>query len=211
LLNFWYRTAFQNEEIKFPHVQKSHLIRLPIHRINFQTPCAERKRLVTKIQQACERGLQDGDAAPVLRLEDEYRKAGRTDVIHDLLAFLAERMMGLNTEKHETVQGFLTNLKDFHGVDAHGLKPKTRLDEFWKLEVAEVFAHFKANTRTLAMQGVRLKESDEEKIRSRFQTARDKMVLLESALAFTDRLIDRIVYRLYDLTPEEIRIVEGAG
>jgi hypothetical protein len=94
-------------------------------------------------------------------------------------------------------------------VDAHSLKPKTRLDDFWTLEVADVFAHFKANVRTLAAQGVRLKEADEEKIRNRFQTAKDTILPLEGTLTFTDRLIDRIVYRLYDLTPEEIRIVEG--
>lgn len=118
-------------------------------------------------------------------------------------------MTALNREKHEAAGGFLTDLKDFHGVDAHGLKPKTRLDEFWKLEVADVFAHLKANVRTLAAQGVRLKESDEERIRSRFQKAKDRIVPLETALAFTDRLIDQIVYRLYDLTAEEIKIVEG--
>ena len=48
LMDLWYRTAFQNEEVKFPHVQKSHLERIPIRRINFTTPQAERGRLVTQ-------------------------------------------------------------------------------------------------------------------------------------------------------------------
>jgi hypothetical protein len=34
---------------------------------------------------------------------------------------------------------------------------------------------------------------------------------LERQIAATDTLIDRIVYRLYDLTEDEIRIVEGNG
>ena len=33
---------------------------------------------------------------------------------------------------------------------------------------------------------------------------------LESDIAITDRQIDRLVYQLYALTPEEIVIVEGA-
>jgi len=34
LLTFWYRVAFQTEEVKFPHVQKSHLVRIPIKKLN---------------------------------------------------------------------------------------------------------------------------------------------------------------------------------
>jgi len=188
---------------------KQYIGELPIRRIDFTTPGADRKRHGKKVQQAYERGVRGGGDAAVLALVDEHMKAARTDVVHDLLAFLAERMTAMNKEKHETARGFLTNLKDFHGVDAHSLKPKTRLDEFWTLEPVDVFAHLKANVRALAAQGVRLKENDEEKIRNRFQKAKDRIIPLEAALSFTDRLIDRIVYRLYDLTPEEIRIVEG--
>lgn len=210
LLNFVYMCGNPQTGKAFAEVKPSVIKALPIRRIEFTTPDSERNRHGKKVQQGYEASLHDGDPAPVLSLVDEHMKASRTDVVHDLLAFLAERMTSLNKEKHEAAKGFLTDLKDFHGVDAHGLKPKTRLDEFWTLEVADVFAHIKANARTLAAQGVRLKESDEEKIRSRFQGAKDKIVPLEGALAFTDRLIDRIVYRLYDLTPEEIRIVEDA-
>jgi len=58
------------------------------------------------------------------------------------------------------------------------------------------------------LYGIRLKESDEEKIRARFQKAKDKLLPLETSLAFTDGLIDEIVYRLYGLTPDEIKLVE---
>jgi len=128
-------------------------------------------------------------------------KPERADVVHDLLAFLAEQMTALNREKRAAAKQFLTDLKDFHGIDAHALKPKTKLDEFWKLEAAEVFAYFRANK-------LRLKDSDEEKIRARFQKAKDKLLPLGSSLAFTDELIDQIVYRLYSLTSDEIKLVK---
>src|SRR6266536_3375275 len=51
---------------------------------------------------------------------------------------------------------------------------------------AEVFAYFRANK-------IRLQDTDEEKIRARFQKAKDKLLPLESSLAFTDELIDQIV------------------
>ena len=110
------------------------------------------------------------------------------------------------------VSAFLKRaLKDFHGVDTRALTPKTKLDEFWKLETAEMFAHLRANTKTLAAQNIRLKDSDEEKIRDRFQKAKEKLVPLDSQINSTDELIDQVIYRLYGLTAEEIKIVEARG
>jgi len=62
--------------------------------------------------------------------------------------------------------------------------------------------HFRTNR-------VRSSQSDEEKIRERFSKSKSTLVPLDSQIAFTDRLIDQIVYRLYGLTPEEIQIVES--
>ena len=136
-------------------------------------------------------------------------KAGRNDVVHDILAFLAERMMALNQEKRTTAKQFLTDLKDFHNIDSRTLNPKTKLDEFWKLEALDLFAHLHKNARRLEEQKVRLSDKDEDKIRSRFAMATETLLPLETQIAFTDQLIDQIVYHLYDLTPEEIKIVEG--
>ena len=128
----------------------------------------------------------------------------RADVIHDLLAFLAERMMALNKDKQTAAKQLLTDLKDFHGIEARSLTPKTKLDEFWKLQVGEVFAHFRANK-------LRFKEGEDENIRKRFVDAKDKLIPLESQIEFTDRLIDQIVYRLYGLTEGEINLVEESA
>jgi hypothetical protein len=133
----------------------------------------------------------------------KQREPERADVVHDLLAFLAEQMTALNREKRAAAKQFLTDLKDFLGIDVYDLKPKTKLDKFWKLEAAEVFAHFRANK-------IRLKDSDEEKIRARFQKAKDTLVPLASSLVFTDELIDQIIYHLYALTPEEIELVQAS-
>ena len=84
-------------------------------------------------------------------------------------------MTVLSREKCAAAKQFLANLKDFYGIDAHALKPKTRLDEFWKLEAADVFAHLLANN-------LRLKDSDEEKIRARFQKAKDALLPLETQI-----------------------------
>ena len=88
-------------------------------------------------------------------------------------------MTALNREKSAAAKQFLTDLKDFHGIDIHSFTPKTKLDEFWKLETAELFAHFRANK-------IKLKEFDQEKIRSRFLKAKANWFHLESQINFTD-------------------------
>ncbi|MBI3413730.1 MAG: N-6 DNA methylase [Verrucomicrobia bacterium] len=206
LISFYHRQVFLDVALqRFQKVLIKDAKTFPIRRIEFTTPEKSRASLVAKSKQLHQRSASDGNPDGVLAFVTEQlaAKPERADIVHDLLAFLAEQMTTLNRDKRAAAKQFLTDLKDFHGVDAHALKPKTKLDKFWKLEAAEAFAHFRANK-------LRLKESDEEKIRARFQTAKDKLVPLESALTFTDDLIDEIVYRLYALTPEEIKLVEGA-
>ncbi len=77
--------------------------------------------------------------------------------------------MDLNQRQRAAARQFLTDLKDFHGIDARALNPKTRLDEFWKLDTVEVFAHLNKNRKALAPARLDLHEAAENKIRSRFE------------------------------------------
>jgi hypothetical protein len=178
---------------------------LPIRGIEVATPAKQRAALLTKSTQLIDKAVAKNDATGVLQFAEEQlaAKPERADVMHDLLAFLAEEMTRLNGQKRATAKQFLTDLKDFHGIDVRSMTPKAKLGEFWKLEAADLFAHFRRNR-------VRISQSDEEKIRERFFESKSAIVPLDSQIAFTDRLIDQIVYRLYGLTPEEIKIVESA-
>jgi hypothetical protein len=190
----------------FIKARANHYARLPIRRIEFSTSEKERAGLVAKAKQLVASGRND----EALRFVEQQltAKPERSDVVHDLLAFLAQEMARLNAEQRAAARGFIIDLKDFHGVDADALTPKTRLDEFWKLDAAELFAHLRKNARRLAEQNVRLTAADEEKIRERFTRAKETIVPLEAQIAATDALIDQIVYRLYGLSAEEIALVE---
>jgi type II restriction/modification system DNA methylase subunit YeeA len=48
-----------------------------------------------------------------------------------------------------------------------------------------------------------------ENIRSEYEKSLSKLIPLKEKLRKTDWLIDQIVYKLYGLTEEEIKIVEG--
>jgi hypothetical protein len=145
------------------------------------------------------------DPETVIGLVTEHLAATpeRADVLQDLLAFLVGQMTVLIRKKRDTCTKFLPALKNFYGIDAHTLKPETKLDEFWKLEVPELFAHLSANK-------LRLTISEKYEIRSRFQKTKERLLRLGRQIAFTDALIDQIVYRLYGLTPEEIQLVEDS-
>ena len=210
-LTFVYRYFAQEEGRVLAQVKADNLYPLPIRRIDFTTPATKRAAQFEKAKPLYEKSVADGDAQCALHFVETELQTGRMDVVHDLLAFLAERMMAMNQQKRTTAKQFLTDLKDFHGIDVHSLNPKTKLNEFWKLEAAELFAHLRKNAKLLVTQSVRFTEAAEEKIRARFSKSRATLVPLEAQIAFTDRLIDQIVYRLYGLSEAEIKIVEGAN
>ena len=210
IVSYYHRRAFLDVALqRFQKILIKDAKTFPFPRIDFTTPAAKRAKQLAKAKSAYEKSFADGDAANALRFVEAELQAGRTDVVHDLLAHLAERMTAMNAENRATAKQFLTDLKDFHGIDARVLNPKTKLDEFWNLEVAEVFAHLRKNTKLLATHNIRLTEDAEEKIRAHFSKSKSALLPLEAGIRFTDDLIDEIVYRLYALTPDEIDIVSG--
>jgi hypothetical protein len=195
----------------FPKIVLDETRNLPILRIAFTTLAKARARLLAEAQRLYAACLTTSDFAELLAFTAAQLSAQpeRSDVIHDLLAFLAERMITMNKEKRQAALQFLTDLKEFHRIDVHLLKPKTLLDDFWKLETPELFTHFKKNKKVLATLQASLTDAVEDRIRTRFEKAKAVILPLEQQIAFTDHLIDQIVYKLYGLTEDEIRLVEG--
>jgi hypothetical protein len=147
----------------------------------------------------------------------------QSDVVHDLLAFLAGEMLRLNKEKRAVQQEFLDWLiaalkvqPDKAGkTGLEALTGKARLANFpgdyqkgeEALSPADLLDIIQKNKARL---GVRLGESGlSEQIEARYQAALARALPLKAALARTDALIDRIVYKLYGLSEEEIGVVEG--
>ncbi|MBI4659852.1 MAG: N-6 DNA methylase [Verrucomicrobia bacterium] len=212
LISFYHRRAFLDVALqRFQKVLIKDAKQFPIRHLEFCTTPAKRTALFAKAQELYRRDLkaESNETVQDFVVEQLAAKPERADVVHDLLAFLADRMMALNRVKRSTARQFLTDLKDFHGIDARVLNPKTRLDEFWTLDTAGFFAHLRRNAKALAAAKVDLNEAAEKKLRSRLGEARSAVLALEPQIAFTDRLIDQIVYRLYGLTEEEIQLVES--
>ena len=128
-------------------------------------------------------------------------------MVHDLLAFLAERMLEMNKEKQQEIKGSLGWLEGEVGARVDDLSPKTKLQSYYDYDYGEFHAVLKKNKKRLSINPSSREKS--ELLKDEFGKSVAKLQPLRKQIERTDRLIDGVVYRLYGLTEEEIRIVEG--
>ncbi len=186
---------------------------IPIRRISFTTPAEERARLGAELQDLYAAGKHDEILAAVDSClpQDEAGNfiAGRerSDVVHDLLAFLAERMLEMNKAKQQEIRGFLGWLEGYLGAMVEDLTPKTKLQSYYEHDYESLLAVLKKNRKKLAIDPARREPA--EALQAEFEGSLAKLQPLRERIRQTDGLIDAVVYRLYGLTEEEIGIVEG--
>ena len=161
-----------------------------------------------------------GDNAGVLQRVQVHIDADKTDVVHDLLAHLAQRMIDLNKQKQGEVKRFLTwvekrlkiqsDKNGAGGIDS--LTGKTILQGYLgdyqkgegELPWREFHYRLYQNRNRFA---VSLSDVEGE-IQREYEKSLETLIPIKRDLARTDALIDKIVYRLYGLTDEEIELIE---
>jgi hypothetical protein len=186
---------------------------LPIRRISFTTPEPERARLLADLKALHLAGkfeeiLSSVDACLPKDAQGDFITAQeKSDAVHDLLAFLAEQMLEMNKQKQQEIKGFLGWLESEIGSKVEDLSPKTKVQEYYRLQFDELLAILKKNKRKLAIDPAR--REPQERLRLEFDASLAKLQPLMERIRQTDGLIDQIVYKLYGLTEEEIGIVEG--
>jgi hypothetical protein len=186
---------------------------LPIPRISFTTPVPERAHLVAELRQLYDEGKHDEILAWVESLlpKDDagnfIPEQEKSDVVHDLLAFLAERMLEMNKQKQQEIRGFLDWLEGYLGAKIEDLKPKTRILSYYDSDYESLLAVLKKNKKKLTIDPSRREPG--ELLRSEFEGSKKKLDPLMERIEKTDELIDAGVYKLYGLTDEEIGIVKG--
>ncbi|MCK9565520.1 MAG: hypothetical protein M0Q43_05665 [Methanothrix sp.] len=129
----------------------------------------------------------------------------KSDVVHDLLAFLAERMLEMNKQKQTEIKGFLGWLEGYLGAKVEDLTPKTKLQSYYEHDYESFLAVLKKNGKKLQVDPARREPAPW----AEFEESMGKLGPLRLRIQQTDELIDAVVYRLYGLTQEEIRIMEG--
>ena len=214
----------------------SYVGRLPIRRIHFTTSKTEMKKLTQKLVDLYESNRFDDLLQEVEWLLPKDKdgvflafKPGATgaeeksDVVHDLLAYLVERMMTLNTNKQTEMKRFLgwlearlkiSSSKDSEaGIESFTGKTvlKNYLGNYQKEKDAESFSAILAVLRKNSSRlGISLSDKATfDKIQVEYKASLTKLLPIKDRLACTDHLIDQVVYRLFGLTVNEITFVEG--
>ncbi len=110
----------------------------------------------------------------------------------------ADQMLSLNKELQKATNSFKNLLQSKYSIE----KPTTKLQNWYELEFGEFLKELK-NAK------VQLSLAEEAEWMSYFNSEKQKAQALKTQIALTDKEIDRMVYELYGLTEEEIKIVEG--
>ena len=120
------------------------------------------------------------------------------DTLQNTFIEKVDKMLSLNKELHTIQSQFLGVLQSKVALE----KPSNKLQDWYKLE-------FKEFVKELEKAKVKLSLAETSEWMPFFNEQRAKAVALKNEIEKTDREIDGMVYGLYELSEEEIKIVEG--
>ena len=137
-----------------------------------------------------------------LSVKGEYLKQLSFPVIKSQLQLLfmekARIMLSSNSTLQDVTRKFVRSLE--RKFDLKEISNK--MNDWYLLTYSEF-------VKELAKKKIKLSLSDEAEWEEYFNTESKKALELKSKIDATDKEIDQMVYKLYDLTEEEIKIVEG--
>lgn len=186
--------------------------KVPIPCISFTTPKVERESLVESLKARYQNSRFDellmaiGECLPKDEKGNFVTEKEKSDVLHDFLAYLAEQMIEMNKEKQVEIKGFLEWLEREIGAGIDDLTNKTKIKAYHKHSFDDLLGVLKQNHNKL---NVNLSSRDfQRNLETEFKKSSAQLEPLKDRIEKTDWLIDQIVYKLYGLTDEEIKIVE---
>jgi len=225
LIEFFFKTISSSIRGGYLRFFDQYVTQIPIHSINFTTSSEQRTYYLKKAENLYTYCLDKNDQACVLGFVDHHlsQQPEQSDVVHDLLAFLAEEMIHLNKEKRAAQKEFLNWLVTTLRIlpDKEGRKGIEVLTG--KARIADYPGDYQKGESPLAFEelldilqknkghlGVSLSGTGLlERIRKMYEESLQRVLPIKERLGKTDALIDAVVYRLYGLTEEEIGVLEG--
>ena len=128
---------------------------------------------------------------------------------YDHIASLVEQILDLNRQKQSEIQGFLKWLEGEIGVKIEALSDASKLQDFYYLDFSGFHALLAKNKGKLRDSYNPRGREHKELLEKEFNKSVNKIKDLTAKAEETDRQIDALVYKLYDLTEEEIKLVES--
>lgn len=183
---------------------------VPIRKIAFTTPPKERQTLLKKTETLIKSFEESFETKPTLDLVDTQLAAEpeRADVVHDLLALLAQRLTDLYQDVQEESAGFLGWMTNTYSFDPASLtKQRSKIESYHEHDFKNFLSALRANKDSF--DGDPASRSFQESVEKEFTDSFTKQSELKKRIVALDELVDQIVYKLYGLTDDEIKIVEA--
>jgi hypothetical protein len=208
VLNYYYTKTTQEIGEILPQVHIVDVKQLPIRHISFTTPPDKRKKLFEEAKRFYETYFETNNWDSILFFVQQRFSAEpeESDVVHDLLAYLAEKMIEYNKVKNEEIKSFLEWLEREIGAEIENLSNKTAIKNYHKADIDSFLNILKKNKKKLKIDPIH--REFQRRIDEEFTKSIVKLAPLKQKIEATDKLIDQVVYKLYGLTEEEIKIVE---
>jgi Alw26I/Eco31I/Esp3I family type II restriction m6 adenine DNA methyltransferase len=185
------------------HVNSYEIDSMPMPPIVFTTPGRERKEFYEEAVTL----YRDAKYEDIIKWADYELALGRNDTSHDFLAYLAEQIIELNKTKNKEIKSFLKWIEREIGAEIDDLPNKTAIKEYHKYSFDHLLEVLKRSKNKLSVNPSDRKK--QELIENHFTKSMSLLAPLKKRIKTTDDLIDKIVFKLYGLTNEEIEIVEG--
>ncbi|WP_199302241.1 Eco57I restriction-modification methylase domain-containing protein [Pseudanabaena cinerea] len=165
LINFWCSDYLVDD------MNQSYLEKLPIREFEFTTPTDRRQQALENAIALYNQYQSDRQITPLLTQVNHHlsQQPEEADVIHDLLAYLAEQMIELNKQKQTEIKSFLQWLERFIGCQVDTLTNKSKiqnyLGDYYKnesnLSFDELIEILKKNRKKIKIDPVARKEQRE--------------------------------------------------
>jgi len=133
----------------------------------------------------------------------------RCKIHHDRIILLVEQMLDLNKQKQSEAHGFLKWLEGEISVKVQDLSGASKLQEYYGMDFSGFHNLLIKNKRKLKAGYNPRGRGNKELLEEEFNKSADKIRQINSMIDKTDRQIDALVYELYGLTEEEIKIVKS--
>ncbi len=196
------------------HVSTAEIGALPIPKFNQFTVSTFYAPYFQQFQADYQRYQHQGDEQWLLNTVKTCIDGDRQDVIYQLLADLAKQMIDLHQQKQTELQRFLKHFLNHLGTNLKDLKFKTKLLNYLgnyqknepHLSFSELLKILKENRNKISIDLSSI--SVQNQLETEYRGSLEKLLPLKQQLRLTDHLIDAVIYPLYGLTEDEIKIIE---
>jgi hypothetical protein len=166
-----------------------------VRRISFSTPPDSRAALVEQAKALYSEFSGAPESLKIFEFISACLSAApeESDVVHDLLAYLAERMIEMNKEKNAEIKGFLRWLEGEIGAPVEELTNKTAIKEYYADDFETLAGALAKNKKKLKEGNNSTRREPKEKLQAEFNASVRKLAPLLKRIDTTDKLMDESI------------------